>query len=160
MGTATCTTYKIKKQEFLHQEKLKRVDLTLVSWQLAELIWGDVLSSSVVWTLLTLGCCTKTKCKQQQSLSQKESLWQSAQCQQQQILVKLIQPFFCCLHLTLVTAAVPWLAFLPWSSTPCSHCSCHLLPPHPLLPPPLCPLPPPPPLPLVEELPSFVPFFP
>lgn len=30
--------------------------LTLVSWQVAELIWVDVLSSSVVWTLLTLSC--------------------------------------------------------------------------------------------------------
>lgn len=32
--------------------------LTLVSWQQVELIWADVLSSSVAWTLWTPSCRT------------------------------------------------------------------------------------------------------
>lgn len=65
------------------------------------------------------------------------------------------------LVLTPVIAAVPWLAFLPLSSTPCFHCSCHPLPPRLLAPPPSSPLPlPPRRRPRVEEPLSFVPSFP
>lgn len=40
--------------EFMHH-------LTLASWQVAEQIWADVLSSSAASTLPTRSCCTKIK---------------------------------------------------------------------------------------------------
>lgn len=79
-------------------------------------------------------------------------------CKQQEIVARKIFCFFCVFRLTPVTAALSSLAFPPWSSTPCSRCSCHHRPLPPLLPPQPSPLPPPLPHPQAEEPPSSAPF--